>query len=451
MKITRTASALFACLALGACVQPLAEAAPAVTPLPRISFSSTGFTKSSTGAAFILRGTNYLRLHDSGGVWYLSHFEPGQYDGNAMETMLKAQVADGNNVVRIFIDEGRPLDSQVGDLHGIGRGTEDERSYDPAYMDNVADFVKRAIANKIYVIPVTYRFPQNCFYFRIVQGNGTCSVTPRTPNIEGRNALFMDTGYVAAKREYLKQFSTGLLSRIGQENSSVIIAYEAENEAYYPTNKLPWSMSSGTITPSDGGTYDMSIPSERQQAADATLVRYTLEAKAGLLEGDPNGKLMMGFYGHQAVGKGDGPSGLMTSCSTACDVSLDYRYPARGLIAAMYGAVDVVDIHLYPRAGTYDVASDLRSAEAHLITNKPWFIGELGAFRDVYANDPIAAGNGMRSARAASCGVGAGAKGALGWTWDTQDNDDQRRLFTSLDPIIRKAFSTKVQPNMCKR
>src|SRR5512144_2298556 len=156
MKIVKTASALFAGLALSACVQPLAVAAPSATPLPRIALSTSGFMNSSTGAAFTPRGVNYLRLHDSGGVWYLSHFEPGQYDGVAMETMLKAQVADGNNVVRIFIDEGRPLDSLVGDLHGIGRGMLDERPYDLVYMDNVADFVKRAIANKIYVIPVTY-------------------------------------------------------------------------------------------------------------------------------------------------------------------------------------------------------------------------------------------------------------------------------------------------------
>lgn len=451
MKITKTASALFAGLALSACVQPLAEAAPSATPLPRIALSTSGFTNSSTGAVFTPRGVNYLRLHDSGGVWYLSHFEPGQYDGVAMETMLKAQVADGNNVVRIFIDEGRPLDSLVGDIHGIGRGIEDERPYDPAYMDNVADFMRRAIANGIYVIPVTYRFPQNCFYFRIVQGDGTCGTKPKTPNIEGRNALFMDTGYIAAKREYMKQFSTALLSRIGVENSSAVLMYEAENEAYFPTDKLPWGMKSGTITPSSGGTYDMAVPSERQQAADASLVQYTIEVKKGLLEGDPGGKMTMGFYGHQSVGKGDGPSGLLVSCSTSCDPGVDYRYPARGLIAAMYGAIDAVDIHFYPRRGTYDVGADLRSSEAHLITNKPWFVGELGAFRDVYGNDPVAAGNGMRSARAASCGVGAGAKGTLSWTWDTQDNDDQRRLFTAMDTSIRTAFSTKTRVNMCKK
>jgi hypothetical protein len=460
--ITTTRRTLITLVVLGlllALLVPLATARPAkqAGPLPRVAISATGLTDTATGAKFTPRGSNYLRLADSDGTgpgdeWYLSHFEPGRYDPVAVRAFLDTAKARKDNTVRIFVDEGRPLDSTLGVLHGMGRGPTDEQPVDGPYMDNVADFVRAAIERGVYTIPVVYRLPMNCYYYKITGGDGTCSMTPRTLGVEGRNAYTLDTRYVAAKREYLKQFSTALLARIGTANATGVLAYEAENESYMQTDRGPWSLTSGTLTPSSGGTYDLAVPAQRQQAADASLVQYTLEAKAGLLAGDPDGKLTMGFYGHQIVGK-TGPDGFAVHCGngTPCDPNVDYRYPSRALIAALYGGLDLIDIHFYPRAAPYSVASDLASAEADQITTKPWFVGEMGAFRHVYGNSVTAAASGMRTARADACKVGKGAKGNLFWTYDTQDNADQRRLFTRADAAIDNAVSTIARPDMCVR
>lgn len=426
-------------------------------PLPRIAITATGFVDIAAGVVFVPRGANHLRLTDSDGdgpgdTWYLSHFEPGLYDRVAVRDVLVKMRAEFATVVRIFVDEGRPLDSTLGVPHGMGRGVDDLNPINGSYMDNVADFYRAAIDARIHVIPVTYRFPQNCYYYRIVQGDGSCSTTPRTPNVEGRNAFTMDARYVAAKREYLKQFSAALLARIGPENATATLMYQAENESYMQTDRGPWSLTTGTITPSDGGTYDLAVPAQRQQAADASLVQYTIQAKAGLLEGDPNGKLTMGFFTHNAVGK-PGPDGFSVHCGgpTPCDPSVDYRYPSRGLVAARYGALDAVDIHFYPRAAPYTVAADLASAEANLITTRPWFVGELGAVRRVYGDNVTLAGEAMRTARAQTCTVGRGARGVLGWPWDNQDNVDQKRLFPMSDTAVGDALSARLHPNLCTR
>lgn len=439
---------------------PVVSARPFVRqagPLPRIAISATGFTDTSTGKPWIARGVNHLRLTDdqSGtNTWYLSTFEPGLYDPVASRAALAKRAARGDKVFRVFIDEGLPLDAASGVLHGIGRGRTDTRPYDPAYLDNVADFVKAAADARVYVIPIVYRLPYNCYYFTIVQNGQSCSTTPRTAGVEGRNAYYLDTGYVAAKREYLKQFSSGLLTRLTALGvpSTAILAYEAENEAYWQTDRGPWSLTSGTLRPSDGGAYDLSVPAQRQQAADASLVQYTWEVKAGQLAGDPSGYLTMGFYGYQIVGK-TGPDGFSIHCggTTACAPDVDYREPLRPLIASLYGRLDLVDFHFYPRRAPYSVVDDIKSGEMDLVTRVPWFVGEIGAFRHVYDNDVIAAGQGIRTARAQACTVGTGPRGMLSWTSDNQDNADQQRLFTLLDSPLDDAMSPVTRPDMCVR
>lgn len=423
-------------------------------PLPRIAVDVTGFTDTATGKPWTARGVNHLRLSDDGtgsDTWYLSTFEPGLYDPVASRAVLAKRKARGDNTFRVFIDEGLSLDAP-GAPHGIGRGRDDTRPYDPAYLDNVADFVRAAIDARIYVIPIVYRLPYNCFYFTIVQDGQSCSTVPRTAGVQGRNAYYLDTGYIAAKREYLSQFSSGLLTRIGAANATAILAYEAENEAVWQTDRGPWSADTGTLTPADGGTYDLAVPADRQQAADASLVQYTHQVKAGQLTGDPSGYLTMGFYGYQAVGK-TGPDGFGVHCggTAACTPGVDYREPLRPLVASLHGRLDFVDFHFYPRRAPYSVAADLASGEMDRVTRVPWIVGEIGAFRDVYNGSATLAGDGIRTARAQACTVGTGYRGILFWTADNQDNADQRRLFTLRDKALDDAMSPIKRPNPCVR
>jgi hypothetical protein len=362
--------------------------------------------------------------------------------------------------VRTFVDEGRPLDWTTGHLHGMGRGTDDTQPLNDAYLDNLADFIRIMADYGIHTIPVTYRLPQNCYYYRIVRGDGTCSVDATQPAFQGRNAFFLDAGFIQAKAEYLKLFSAAMVAKLGPYATS-ILAYQSENEAYYDTTRGPWSMDTGTVwSNATGYTYNMAVPADRQQLADASFVKYTIAAKEGLLQGDPNAKLTVGAYTPNAVGK-SGFDGMAVHCSTACSPTVDYRYPVRVSVGTIYGKLDLVDIHYYPKQPStgYTVAADLRSAEVDQY-RKPWIAGEIGARKAWWGNSITAAATGLRDAQVAACSVGAGAKGSLVWTYDT-DRDtgsdgkpfpDQVSLFhlTTGSGAINNAVAPSLRPDMCR-
>lgn len=417
--------------------------ANAQTNLSRVDIGSN---LTVNGNTFTPRGANYIRLTSDGATspyWYISTFEPGQYNPTAVRSMLGQLSYDRYNTIRTFIDIGNERTDGQGSVHGMGHGMSDNRPINPEYMDNFADFVKTANERNIYVIPVLYRIPQNCYYYTIVQNGGQCSTNVPTANVAGRNALYMDKGHVAAKAEYMKQFSSALIARIG--STAGVLAYASDNEAYYEANKAPFATKTGSVVNSDGKTYSMSTSAGRQAAADQGFATYTSRVREGLRAGDPNGKLTIGLYSLFAVGKTK-YDGLSTYCSSTCISSVDYRYPVRGKFAN----VDVIDVHFYPRNPStgYTVQSDLNTTEYSTWT-KPWFTGEIGAHRDFFNNDIVSAAFAMRNAQTVACQLGS--KGSLFWTVDNQDNVDQQRLFTLMENggAINGVLAPIANPTFC--
>src|SRR5207248_3332486 len=141
-------------------------------------------------------------------------------------------------------------------------------------MDNIASFVKEAAKRGIYVIPSIDGIPANIYYYSIAG--------QPEPNIAGNNILYLDKGFITAKAEYMKQFSSALLARIGVQNSSDILVYESDNEVFFDASKAPYNKMSGIVTPVNGVQYDMSKTADRQQSADASLVEYSYRIKKGL-------------------------------------------------------------------------------------------------------------------------------------------------------------------------
>jgi hypothetical protein len=238
----------------------------------------------------------------------------------------------------------------------------------------------------------------------------------------------MDKGYVATKAEYLKQFFAALISRIGVTNANAVLAYESDNELFFDASQAPYNRMSGTVTPMNGVTYNMSNTVDRQQSADASLVEYSHRIKRGLQSAAPDAFLTVGFFTNKAVGK-TGFNGLTTYCSTNCQPSIDYRVPGRAAALSIYGTADFLDIHVYPQGGGYTLLSDLNSIEQRSF-NKPYIIGEFGALKSAYSNDIIKAAHAMRDLRRTTCSQHK-ATGWIFWTWDTtEDLAYQTLLFT---------------------
>ncbi len=253
----------------------------------------------------------------------------------------------------------------------------------------------------------------------------------------------MERGRVAAKAEYMKNFATALKERIGARYTTSILAYQSDNEVYFESHMAPFNKKSGTVTPFNGVTYDMADPAQRQQAADASLAEYTIRVDRALTEADPDALHAIGFFSYQAVGK-KGPDGFATYCESNC--SGDFRYPGRAGILSYWGAVDLLDVHMYEHSG----APVLDALEMQH-RKDPYVVGEFGAFKEAYGNDLTRAANAMRDLQREACRLGS--DGYLYFTWDTTEplaSLDKFFHMTERNGAINGVLAPIVRPDPCR-
>lgn len=425
-------------------------------PLPWITTAGAGADRqlvdSSTDQKFVPRGNNYIRLaklrdHEA---WWHSTFEPGRYDAEQADAALAEMQRVGYNVVRVFLDPGSEQHRQLGERHGLGKGPDDTSVGTPAYLDNVADFVRMAAGHKIYVLPILDYYPQNAHYWGVRGHYDAVKL-----NVGGENTLWFVEGEIRAKEEYFTTFVSEMRKRLGPHLMSTFLALQAQNEAFYQGDARPFSAKSGTITPANGVTYDLAVDADRQQAADASAVAYVRRLAATVrASAEPKLLVTIGMFTFKAVNK-EGPNGFQQFCSrdpggVPCQVSVDYRYPFRPSSLAKWGELPFLDLHLYPFPGQFSLDDNLRSSEWAEIAG-PVIIGEYGAFRDAFGNDIVKAAYGMRDLQADTCL--RGADGWLFWTWDTEESADQQRLFrlTERDGAINGVLAPSVRPDPCAR
>lgn len=392
---------------------------------------------AGTDTKFVPRGANYIRLHEFQQEVYHSTFEPGQYDAVRAEGALTALSHDGYNTVRVFIDPGSIPAAQAGHAHGLGRGVDDNEPIYAPYMDNVADFVGRAGAHRIYVMFALDAFPQNQFYYSLV------GATDRT-QIDGNNLFYLHPGMHKAKAAYMTNFVSALHQRIGDSGMSTVLAYATDNEAFVVGDKAPFSLKSGQVATA-AGAYDMAKPDQRQQAQDANLVAYANSMADAARAADPAAMVTMGAFTYAAVGK-PGPAGLPIRCSTDCQPNVDYRYPAR---PGKLSGLSFLDLHIYPDGRADSLERNLTSIEWNDVHGTV-ILGEHGAFKEFHGNNITRAAYAMRDLQVATCG--RGMVGWLFWTWDTTETADQRRLFTLTESggAINGQLAPIARPNPCK-
>jgi hypothetical protein len=404
-----------------------ALAAPA---LPRVAITATGLAVS--GMPFTPRGANYVRLAGEDHIT----FEPGEYDEARALAVARDLRSSGHNTFRVMVDQGA-----FGQRRGIGGGVMDAVPFREDYLANLTSYISKVNAMGGYVIPVLSLIPTNCYFYAMVWDHGRCDATVPTANVAGYNAFIMDPGFVRAKAEYVRLFAAEMVARLG--STSGILAYESDNEANVEADQAPFATRSGSVTTVTGKTYSMSSLTQRQAAADESAAEYAVRVKAGLVAGDPDAKLMMGAFTNYAVGKSGFDGMAYCSGSPPCKAHTDWRYPVR---LSRVLAVDVYDVHVYPRGGSYTVASDLKTAETSLL-KRPYVIGELGTFTSDYATVSDAA-YAMRDTIISLCKHGA--KGYLVWTADTTE---QPTLYTLLQNggAINGQVAPVVLPDPCAR
>jgi hypothetical protein len=431
----------------------------AIVPLPRLrpvtpAGQQYGYLEDvSTGQRFTPRGANYVRLTTPGvptpTYAYHSTFEPGRYTTTEAENLMSALQRDGYNAVRVFVDQGSASDADtLGRPHGLGRGmTHDEPLYGP-YMDNVADFVRRATTHGVRVLFSLDHTPSNAYYVRLIG-----HVDRPAANIDGRNLEYLHPSYVRAKEAYMANFVTGLEARVGPALLSTVLAYETDNEAYVVGDKAPYNRMSGTVTTLDGLTYDMADPTQRQQSADANFVVYANRMVDAVRRVDPEALVTMGAFTFGAVKK-PGPQGMPIYCSTSCSSTVDYRYPARFRSLSAWSRLSFLDLHIYPadKPGIndpYTLSRNLETMEWSRIKG-PVIVGEFGASKAFYGNDIRAAAYGMRDMQVDTCQ--RGMSGWLYWTYNAADTPTLATIYTYADQggAINGQLAPIVRPDPCR-
>ena len=399
-------------------VAALLAAVPAMSaPLPRIKARAASpageFYNETTGARFVPHGYNYAKLGNIG-VCGEQHttFNIGLYSASGAESFLAQMQYDGYNLARVFINPGDSYYGascqQASGQYGIAGPKTSVSLYAP-YVANFADFVAKAKARGIYGVPVLSFVPQNAKYV----GMGNASTLP---NIEDLNSYFMSPGLIQAKANYARDIVQALSAYAGGELLSAIFAWELENEVFLLGDKKPFSLSSGMVMTADGVSYNMAVPAQRQQAADANLVLWANSAAVAIRQIDPQAMVAASVFTYAAVGR-TGANGLLP------DSNPDKRYPARPNILRLYSTLDYTDIHTYPLGSSYSLGNDLNSSEFASFnkTSRPLLMGEFGAFKSKYSTLNAAA-TGMRAHRDAAYAMGFA--GSLFWTWDTYVQSD---------------------------
>lgn len=366
------------------------------------------------------------------------NFNPDIYTSATTIADLQAMKAVGYDCVRTFIESRWNAPG----LAGSGR------RLNAQYAANVVDFVKRARADGMFAI-LSFGFLSPSYYEMVdevcrpgseiydpsykrvaVEIAGTSHTVAACPFAEGFNQLFAHKGIVRAQAQYVMD----MLDEIKAADPTLIadraFAIEIMNEPYLVSDRLPFSITTGTLTVTldQPKTYNMDIgASNGRQALADDMVRYWLGHTITPVKARyPDVPVIVSTFTPYTTGRsqatgfadanGSGYTGVMKY-----EWLPDERQPMRVSVIAE-SAADAISIHCSPvpiGAPYYDMAVDMRSAEIdRLVTDKRLIMGEFWAPRQYFPTIETAAGKlidfQMQS-------VAYGFSGWLFWNWQASD------------------------------
>ncbi len=358
----------------------------------RIANGAGEFYDRSTGAQFIPRGNNYLRFQahalappvSATTVWH-STLSVGLYAPDNVEAAFTAMETYGYNLVKVWMD-------CCGATTGLGNPNGD--GLNTLYVANLADFMRRAKAHHIYVIPTLDDLPKVGGYQQII--DSSCVLAwPACGNLE-----YTTTGGISADRKFWQDFIRALVAQ--KAPMDAIFAYQLREEFYYPPASqavlwatLPLLPTSGMFTAVNGQTYDMSDPAARQQLMNDSLIFWTNNTRTAIQELAPGAGVGVGFV-----------------------TNVNPTVPPFPVIAA--STADFIDGHTGPGMGT-TLEEDMDGwGKPPGPSAKPVMIGEMAASLASFSLESDAAAA-LKQWQVDSCQFFI--NGWMLWTWDTAEQD----------------------------
>lgn len=352
-------------------VQPVLQKRAPVKPLPRIGTRRREglpgqYIRLDTGEVFSPQGYNYTEL-GTDTRWH-SVFNTKTYDSARIESMLTALQAAGANSIRVWAwgDAAKP-DSWCGPV--------DSRGLNSAYLENIADFLRRCTAHSIYVIPVLDETPRNLYFNYITD---KFDRTTPGPGISGYNRQYLCKGLIEAKAEAVKQFVTAI-KKADPGLLNCVLAWSFANEVFVNGQDAPFSRSTGSVTTANGRSYRMDNRAQRQACYDDGMIYWANRLSDVVKKIDPKALTTAGMWTADAFRRA--PDGGVNPNE---GVTGDTRYcPRPSILSSLQSKLDCLDIHIYPWGDSPIVNKKGHEWEALCKNGKPVVVGEYGAFTHI--------------------------------------------------------------------
>ncbi|NOY57224.1 MAG: hypothetical protein GXP34_14755 [Actinobacteria bacterium] len=371
------------------------------------------FYDTATGERFVPRGMNYNRFltaRDGSTVDLL--LSTNAYDPATVDEDLAAMRSMGFNVVRVMLE--------TCGVHINGCITGADGRLNPAYMDNVVDFLRRVKAHDMFVMVSSNTLPDDGYWI-----NATARLANET--FASANNEFLNPKAVPIYVDYWRSVVQALVDRAAPLD--VIWGYELRQEHYFHLDYAPLSLDEGLITTANGETYDMASRDDKNRMVDEGLTYWADLIRTAIREIDPTALVTVGFFTPNAPNPVRGP-GATRFVRTA--------YFLRN------STMDFFDLHHYPGNGVDD-ADVWENFGIASVDEKPIVLGELGAYYSWFSDAAGAAAAIMRM-QVESCEVGF--QGWLVWSW-RGDNFTDIWWASDGDAEIARVVSPAERPDPC--
>ena len=230
----------------------------------------------TTGARFVPRGSNYIRLGPQVDTFgrhqvYHSNFIVGAYEATRAEAALARMAASGYNVVRVFLNttcaQGCSTNTRTGEISS-------------AYVANLVDFLRRARSHRIFVMLTGDWLPGGAAYDAIGAGI-------RRDWFDHVNIVFLSPQGV----QMSVLFWQGLIRELIRQRAPLdaVFAYSLWNEAVVvsispPVHALDRFGHHGERRVS----YDMASNVDRKRIIDDAFVHYIDQVRSAILPDRPD-------------------------------------------------------------------------------------------------------------------------------------------------------------------
>jgi len=349
------------------------------------------------------RGFNYIRLDPKGGGH--ATFSPFIYDKQRYIAALDDMQKNKFNIVRVFINGSWGKRGCMYKSHGA-------LEPDPAYLDNMVEFIMLAKERDIMIVPCIFYFPY---------GKRYCSNLKQVENIESSNRDYLNQAYIDAKKQYLRDLINDLHDR-NPEVLSNIFCWDLHNELCFKLGHPPFSLEEGTVTVANGKTYDMAT--DKEQLADDMTIYWINQMVKTIRNEIPKALVSADIFTYAAVGR-KGPGDIRQK-----KARWQNRYPFNPIVM-LRSEIDIIDIHYYPESASnlqheFDsLKYDEFMKKLKSKPNKAYIVGEVGIFKKKYPKLSDAkkwVAEVMKSLRKA---------GAAGWIYWTYDTDEQELIWNA--------------------